>query len=82
MFTEKTCEGSTIQLGANQNFESGSAPLVQEYGTTVGIVCEQGFQWSDGSTSQLMTCQADSTWSQLTVACEGALRFHFLKYFP
>ena len=80
--TEKTCDGSTIQLGANQNFESGSAPSLEEYGTTAGIVCEQGFKWPDGSDNQLVTCQADSTWSQLTVACEGALHFPFLKYFP
>ncbi len=75
----KSCgDPSSLLVARKQTYPTGGAnPSEPTEGASWTVVCQIGFEWSDGTLSYLLTCNA-TVWSVLKVACEGTSR-HPLK---
>ncbi len=59
-----------------QNFQNGpSAGILAAEGTTLKIICESGYRWTDGSETKLINCSFQGNWSALPSPCTGTLLF-------
>ncbi len=59
----------TSLVGTSQVFQSGVRPTDTRYPTAATVECSEGATWSDGQTSQTVSCQATGQWSSFTASC-------------
>ena len=73
VFTVVDCGAPPVVAASTSSPES---PATTE-GSSVNYTCITGYEFSDGSTSQLVTCQSNSSWDQIS-ACKGKYLLHIL----
>ena len=58
---------------ANQVYSTGSSPAATNFGLSIIIKCRDGYNYSDGSATKSISCNADGTWDPLFACLSGLI---------